>query len=55
MLLIRRPSQKEIAEFLDQSRDLPLSYEPIGIARETPKGFNADLASQVIGHGRKIF
>jgi uncharacterized protein (UPF0548 family) len=55
MFLIRRPSQREITEFLDQSRDLPLSYDPIGIARETPKGFNADLASQVIGHGRKIF
>lgn len=55
MFLIRRPSQGEIAEFLDQSRDLPLSYDPIGIARQTPRGFNADLASAVIGHGRETF
>jgi uncharacterized protein (UPF0548 family) len=55
MFLIRRPSQSEIAEFLDQSRDLPLSYDPIGIARQTPKGFNADLTSQVIGHGWETF
>ena len=55
MFLIRRPSQSEIAAFLDQSRDLPLSYDPIGIARQTPKGFNADLASQVIGRGRETF
>ena len=55
MFLARRPSQSEITEFLDQSRDLPLSYDPIGIARQTPAGFNADLASAVIGHGREIF
>lgn len=55
MFLIRRPSQREITEFLDQSRDLPLSYDPVGIARQTPEGFNADLASAVIGHGRETF
>jgi len=55
MFLIRRPSQTEISEFLDQSRDLPLSYKPVGIARQSPRGFNADLASAVIGHGRETF
>jgi len=55
MFLIRRPSQNEITEFLDQSQDLSLSYDPIGIAKETPRGFNADLASAVIGHGRETF
>jgi uncharacterized protein (UPF0548 family) len=55
MLLIRRPSRDEIAEFLHQARDLPLSYEPVGIARQSPKGFNADLASAVIGHGQETF
>jgi uncharacterized protein (UPF0548 family) len=55
MLLIRRPSKDEIAECLDQARDLPLSYEPVGIARQSPKGFNADLASAVIGHGQETF
>jgi len=55
MFLIRRPSQREIEKFLNQSRDLPLSYDPVGIARQTPLGFNADLASTVIGHGREAF
>ncbi len=55
MFLIRRPSESQIAEFLGRSRNLPLSYDPIGIARQTPKGFNADLASQVIGRGRETF
>ena len=55
MFLIRRPSQHEISALLDVSRDLPLSHGPIGIARQTPNGFNADLASQVIGHGRETF
>ncbi|HMG72162.1 MAG TPA: DUF1990 domain-containing protein [Pyrinomonadaceae bacterium] len=55
MFLIRRPSQTEISEFLDQSRDLPLSYDPVGIARQSPRDFNSDLASAVIGQGREIF
>jgi len=55
MFLTRRPSQPEIAKFLDRSRELPLSYDPIGIARQTPKGFNSDLASAVIGQGRDAF
>jgi uncharacterized protein (UPF0548 family) len=55
MFLIRRPFQQEVEEFLDQSRDLPLSYDPVGIARQSPSGFNADRASAVIGHGRQTF
>ena len=55
MFLTRRPSQRRIAEFLEQARGLPLSYKPVGIARQSPQGFNADLASSVIGHGRETF
>jgi uncharacterized protein (UPF0548 family) len=55
MFLIRRPSEDEIAEFLDQSRDLALSYDRVGIARQTPRGFNADLATAVIGRGPETF
>jgi uncharacterized protein (UPF0548 family) len=55
MFLIRRPSQTEISEFLDRSRELALSYDPVGIARQSPGGFNADLASAVIGHGQRTF
>jgi uncharacterized protein (UPF0548 family) len=55
MFLIRRPTKDQISRFLEQARDLPLSYDPIGIAREPPPGFNADLTSTVIGHGRETF
>lgn len=55
MFLIRRPSDHKIGDFLEQSGDLPLSYQPVGIARESPAGFNADQTSTVIGHGRETF
>ena len=55
MFLARRPSQREIEEFIARSRDLPLSYSPIGIAKESPDGFKVDEASGVIGHGRQAF
>jgi uncharacterized protein (UPF0548 family) len=55
MFLIRRPSQDEISEFLDRLRELALSYDPVGIARQAPAGFNADLATAVIGHGQQTF
>ncbi len=55
MFLIRRPSQRELEEFLDHSRHLPLSYGPIGIAKESPAGFKVDQASAVIGHGQSAF
>ena len=55
MFLIRRPSDQKIDEFLEQARDLPLSYEPVGIAKQSPQGFIADLASAVIGRGRETF
>ena len=55
MFLARRPSQREIEEFIARSRDLPLSYNPIGIAKESPHGFKIDEASGVIGHGEPAF
>jgi uncharacterized protein (UPF0548 family) len=55
MFLVRRPSQSEIEEFIARSRDLPLSYDPIGIAKESPRGFKVDEASGVIGHGQQAF
>ena len=55
MFLARRPSQREIEEFIARSRDLPLSYNPIGIAKESPHGFKVDEASGVIGRGEPAF
>jgi uncharacterized protein (UPF0548 family) len=55
MFLARRPSQRALAGFLDQSSRLPLSYDPVGIARQSPPGYNVDVTSTVIGHGRQTF
>ena len=55
MFLAHRPTQRELEEFLRQSRSLPLSYDKIGIAKETPPGFNVDESSAVIGHGAQAF
>jgi uncharacterized protein (UPF0548 family) len=55
MFLARSPSQREREEFIARSRDLPLSYNPIGIAKESPGGFKVDEASGVIGHGQQAF
>src|SRR6266853_832028 len=55
MFLTRRPSQHEIETFIARSRDLPLSYDPIGIAKESPRGFKVDEASGVIGRGEEAF
>jgi uncharacterized protein (UPF0548 family) len=55
MFLTHRPTQNEIEVFLAQSIELPLSYDHIGIASQNPAGFNADLASAVIGRGPSAF
>ncbi|HVS82046.1 MAG TPA: DUF1990 domain-containing protein [Pyrinomonadaceae bacterium] len=55
MFLPRRPSQQTIKEFVARSRDLPLSYNQIGIANESPHGFKVDEASGVVAHGRQDF
>ena len=55
MFLARRPSQRELEEFIARSGDLPLSYSPIGIAKKSPQGFKVDEASGVIGHGEQDF
>ena len=55
MFLAHRPSQHEIEEFIARSRDLPLSYSPTGIAKESPHGFKLDEASGVVGRGEPAF
>jgi uncharacterized protein (UPF0548 family) len=55
MFLPRRPSPQKIKQFLERSQSLPLSYGPIGIARESPRGFKIDEASSVIGRGVENF
>lgn len=55
MFLTRRPSPLKIKQFLDRSQSLLLSYDPIGIAQESPRGYKIDEASSVIGHGQATF
>ena len=55
MFLTHRPSPLELEEFIAVSRQLPLSYEQVGIAGESPTGFTVDEASAVIGNGKPAF
>ena len=55
MFLTRRPSPQELEEFMAMYRQLPLSYEHVGIASESPKGFSVDEASAIIGNGKQAF
>ena len=55
MFSINRPSPKQIEEFIEQSKNLALSYHPIGIAKQNPSGFAVDEASAVIGSAREAF
>lgn len=55
MFLTHRPTVPEIEEFLSQSRDLPLSYQPVGLVNQPLKGFKVDTAAAVIGQGQAAF
>jgi len=55
MFLRVRPSQPKIDDFLAQSRQLPLSYQPVGIAGLSPSEFRTDEVRCTLGHGSKIF
>jgi uncharacterized protein (UPF0548 family) len=55
MFLIRRPSAAAIDRFLDQSRELPLSYAPAGIVKEAPADRRFDEQVVAIGHGAGDF
>lgn len=55
MFLTRRPAPRQIEEFIKQSESLPLSYEPIGIVRQAPQGFQSDESVSIIGRGEPAF
>jgi|SRR5436190_2881955 uncharacterized protein (UPF0548 family) len=55
MFLTHRPNASELENFVDHSRELPLSYHPTGIAQTGYGGFRLDTASAVIGKGRAAF
>lgn len=51
----RRPSHEAIQRFIEQSRSLPLSYSPVGIAAHTPPGYDVDETVVTIDRGRAGF
>jgi len=55
MFLARRPSPEEIRQFIERSKTFGLSYDQIGIAKESPRGFKVDEVCAVIGQGEGIF
>jgi uncharacterized protein (UPF0548 family) len=55
VFLIRRPSSAEIDRFLDQSRQLPLSYGPTGIVRHASDARRFDEQVVTIGNGAAAF
>ena len=55
MFLARRPSADTIQRFLHDSRDLPLSYEPVGILNLERTGQNIDELTVAIGRGPAEF
>jgi len=55
MFFAVRPSPSFIARFLDRSRDLPLTYSPVGLVHGTAAGYDIDETVEVIGHGREDF
>src|SRR4051812_26967573 len=55
MFLTHRPTTSEIETFLSHSRESPLSYNPVGIAREGGAGFRFDTAHAAIGKGKAAF
>ena len=55
MFLARRPSLEVIDRFLRDSKDLPLSYGPIGLVRNPIDGSTFDEELSVIGRGSADF
>jgi uncharacterized protein (UPF0548 family) len=55
MFLRARPSQPKVEDFLAQSRQLPLSYQPVGIAGLAQSEFRIDEARCTLGHGARVF
>ncbi len=55
MFLITRPSAHVLNRFLEESQDLPLSYESSGSVRAVPPFERVDELVAVIGHGQTDF
>ena len=47
MFLTHRPTIEEVQAFLAASRQLPLSYDPVGLANTDASGFRLDISETV--------
>jgi uncharacterized protein (UPF0548 family) len=55
MFLLRRPLARDVEAFLTTSRQLPLSYNPIGLAGQSPHDFDVDEQVVNVGQGDAAF
>jgi uncharacterized protein (UPF0548 family) len=55
MFYARPPSPRDVEAFIARSRDLPLSYAPIGIAGQDPPGYDVDEVVARLGRGDAVF
>ena len=55
MFLIRPPSTRQIERYLSASRELPLSYAPVGLARTSATGYSVDGQVGLLGRGPEAF
>jgi len=55
MFLAHRPNAREIEEFIRNSQSLPLSYDQIGVAKQSRSDFRIDEALGAIGRGMPAF
>jgi uncharacterized protein (UPF0548 family) len=55
MFLGHRPSAAEVEAFIAASRELPLSYEPVGLAKQDAVGFRVDAQEVIVGYGEAAF
>lgn len=55
VFLLRRPTGREIEQFLERSHDLPLSYGPTGIVRHRSAVHRFDEQAVIVGRGEADF
>jgi uncharacterized protein (UPF0548 family) len=55
VFLLHAPSTKDIERFLAASRELQLSYDPVGLVSQAPAGFRVDEQTTIIGSGEAAF
>jgi uncharacterized protein (UPF0548 family) len=55
MFLGHRPSPLEVDAFIAASLQLPLSYAPVGLAKQDRPGFRVDVQEVVVGQGEAAF